>query len=190
MAFGLAYTHPGGYHTINPIWTVYNGLGAFGVKETLRKMAQYAKSWAVDRNIREAAENIVTQAGASDDYRMQAEAIHNWMRDNIKYLAQPVGFQQLKSPGDLLHDKIGVCTDIATLQAALLRSIGIDARFEAVSFAPSEELSHVFVQVPLGTVWVTSDATPIKDERGATVAQLAFGEEAPGIAVRKIQNVK
>lgn len=99
-----------------------------------------------------------------DNYQLcQAKAIYFFVRDELEYVQDPVGFNYIKSPLESLYSRGGDCDDAAVLLASLLGAIGIRTR---LVFVPR----HVYVEAympdaPLwyksyrGQHWITLDAT-------------------------------
>jgi transglutaminase-like putative cysteine protease len=63
----------------------------------------------------------------------------------VRYLRDTLFMEHIKTvPALLFRDKQGDCDDIATAVAAMLLTIGVPVRLEAVGFNPVEGYSHVF----------------------------------------------
>lgn len=133
--------------------------GSAGVMATLRIMRDMAREARRDYAIRRLAEEIIRDANVDEkDWANEARAIHNYVRDNIRYTFDINGIETVKTPQKLLESRIGDCDDKSLLTAALLESIGHPARFVAVGFEPGQ-LSHVFVETRIGNRWFASDTT-------------------------------
>src|SRR5271168_89229 len=68
--------------------------GEEGVDTTVQTMSKLAKGIWGSRSprIRAKAINIINAADVADkDYYGMAEAIHNWVRDQIRYVRDPIG---------------------------------------------------------------------------------------------------
>lgn len=72
----------------------------------------------------------------------QAKAIYYFVRNNIEYVADPLGFEYVEDPKEVLYTKGGDCESGTLLLASLLGAIGID--YELV-FIPA----HVFLKIRL-----------------------------------------
>lgn len=149
--------------------------GAAGVRATLKVMRDIARDSRTNYALRRLAEQIISDANvAAKDFAGEARAIHEWVRDNIRYTFDGAGIEQIKTPDKLLESRKGDCDDMSLLTAALLDSIGHPTRFLAVGFEPGA-LSHVFVQTRIGNRWFSSDTTEPKP----------FGWTPPNIAHRE-----
>ena len=127
--------------------------GVAGVDETVRQMVKLAHSqWgSKSPRIRALAMNIVNKAGVpSKDYYGEIVAIHNWVRDNIRYFRDPVGQETIADPEQTAFNmRGGDCDDHTILEIALLGAVGIEAWPVVVGAAP-DQYSHVYLkaQVP------------------------------------------
>ncbi|HKZ94654.1 MAG TPA: transglutaminase family protein [Candidatus Bathyarchaeia archaeon] len=120
--------------------------------------------------VRTAALRIAGEAGTPKD---AAVKLFSFVRDKIPLaIVNP-----WKTASETLRMRKGSCLTKATLQVALLRSVGIPARFRVVEFkgndpaewrgiVPSfsvsrlpERWSHIFVEVYIEGRWIMADAT-------------------------------
>jgi hypothetical protein len=156
--------------------------GTAGVDETVARMQEMAKGeyGAKSAKIRALAINIINRAGIGDkDYYGMAKAIHNWVRDEIRYVKDPVGQETLSYPEETAFNSLaGDCDDKTILEIALLGSIGIRAYPVVIGVRPGH-YSHVYlhVEIPQGGrpgrhAGETLPADPIMRE-------WEFGREAP-----------
>ncbi len=129
--------------------------GPEGTRVTLAIMARLARAGKI--TMRQLAEQITASAPEKAWYQ-QAELIHNFVRDKIRYVMDPDGLEMLRSPEKTLEAGNGDCDDKSILEAALLISIGHPARFVAIALEP-DNFCHVFVQTMVGNRWVASDTT-------------------------------
>lgn len=79
----------------------------------------------------------------------EIRALHNFVRDEIRYLRDVNGIETVQYPEFVLRNRTGDCDDKATLLATLLEAIGHPARFRAVGFRPGV-LEHVLVDTQVG----------------------------------------
>lgn len=123
--------------------------GIEGTRATLRIMRDFAR--AAVRNpaqiVRQKAESLV-ESLPPRKYFAEIRALHEFVRDEIRYLRDPVGIERVATPEATLEIKQGDCDDKATLLAALLDSIGHPSRFVAVAFG-DEGFSHVLVETKI-----------------------------------------
>lgn len=131
--------------------------GIDGVKETLYHMARMVKDARRNPNVVQFARSLI--AGVPEKaWREEVNAVFNWVRDNIRYTLDPDGVEMLTTPMRLIEEGCEDCDGKSTLLASLLASIGYKVRFRAVGFQ-NGDLSHVYVEVLLGTIWVPLDST-------------------------------
>ncbi len=97
-----------------------------------------------DPYIKQVATKISTIA-CDGNQVCQAKAIYYFVRDNIEYVADPLGYEYIEDPKELLVTKGGDCESGTILLASLLGAIGVD--YELV-FIPS----HVFLRIRLPDV--------------------------------------
>lgn len=122
-----------------------------GVDQTVALMVRMARGIYGGKSprIRALAINIINQAGVRDkDYYGMAEAIHNWVRDEIRYIRDPIGQETLSYPEETaFNTKAGDCDDKTILEMALLASLGIHSYPVVISTHPSGTFSHVYLHV-------------------------------------------
>lgn len=136
--------------------------GSAGIRETLKVMKRLAKEGARTPLIRQTAAGLYGGLLQKDSIG-EITAIHQFVRDSIRYMRDPVGMENVQTPEATLELKYGDCDDKATLAAALLESTGHPARFVAVGFAPGK-FSHVFVETRVhrrhgGYPWIALETT-------------------------------
>lgn len=140
--------------------------GVAGVDATVKKMVQLAHStWgSKSKRIRFLAMDIVNRAGiSSKDYYGEIVAIHNWVRDKIRYFRDPVGQETLADPEQTAFNlKGGDCDDMTILEIALLGAIGISAYPVVVGTQP-DNYSHVYLyaMVPAGSLTNAGMTVPL-----------------------------
>jgi transglutaminase-like putative cysteine protease len=89
----------------------------------------------------------------------QAKALYYFVRDNIEYVADPLGYEYIEDPKEILYTRAGDCESGSLLLASLLAAIGVDYEFV---FIPQ----HAFLRVRLDALkryktgdWVYLDWT-------------------------------
>lgn len=126
--------------------------GFDGTDQTVAIMSKLTMGqWgARSPKIRGLAINILNAAGvAGKDYEGELVAIHNWVRDNIRYTRDVQGQETLCPPEEIaFNSKAGDCDDMAMLDAALLASIGFSTRFKVIGVTPNS-YSHVYLQAQI-----------------------------------------
>jgi hypothetical protein len=152
--------------------------GIRGTDATVAMMAKMSMGiyGARSTKIRALAINICNAAGVPEkDYVREMVAIHNWVRDNIRYTRDVAGQETLLQPEELaFNSKAGDCDDKSMLDAALLGSIGIPTRFITIG-VDQYQFSHVFLQAKPKNQWISLD--PIMKDKAA-------GWEAPAARVK------
>ena len=103
------------------------------------------------KKARELAANTKDQAAA-------AEAIYNWIVDNITYdtekatqMKNATGY--LPDPDETFHTKTGICFDYASLAAAMLRSVGIPTKI-VTGYVADQSIYHAWNMVYMQDKWV------------------------------------
>ena len=100
-----------------------------------------------EQTIRAKALQILSSRGIPPRaYMREAKALHEFVRDQIRYVRDPVGVELVQSPEKTLEIGQGDCDDKATLLAALLEVTGHPARFTVVAFG-GKGFSHVLTEL-------------------------------------------
>lgn len=94
-----------------------------------------------DPTIKRIANKIATLS-CDGNQVCQSKAIYYFVRDNIEYVADPLGFEYIETPKETLATKASDCEGGAILLASLLGAIGVN--YELV-FIPN----HVFLRIRL-----------------------------------------
>ena len=129
--------------------------GIAGVDTTVKKIVDLAHSvyGSKSAKIRALSIDTVRNAGVPDkDYYGEMVAIHNWVRDHIRYVRDPVGQETISYPEETAFNSLaGDCDDMTTLEIAMLGSIGIESYPVVVGMFPNN-FSHVYLygKVPDG----------------------------------------
>ena len=133
---------------------------------TSAQLAKYLKSSgndALNSAIKSLANSLT--AGKTTVWA-KAEAIFNWVRDNVKY--EYYANTKYKATGTL-SKKRGNCCDHANLIVALCRAADIPARFshgENCKFSSGLNTGHVWAQIYVDGVWYSADATSSRNKLG------------------------
>jgi hypothetical protein len=144
--------------------------GTDGTVALMRKLA-VGRYGSRSPKIRALAINILRRAGVPEkDYLAETVALHNWVRDNIRYTRDVAGQETLSPPEEVaFNTKAGDCDDKSILLAALLGAVGIVTRFKVLGVT-RDRYSHVYLQANVNGQWMTLD--PIMKDKPA-------GWEAP-----------
>lgn len=89
-----------------------------------------------------------------------ANAIWTWVRQNIRYVQDPVGKETVRPAEVILEVRAGDCDDInGVLIPSLLGTIGIPTRGVTVAAAPdSRDFSHIYAEALVDGQWIALDA--------------------------------
>jgi hypothetical protein len=129
--------------------------GDAGVSQTVDQMRNLVNEAITDPSIIRLAKDIVRGVPAFDD-TSEAQALYNWVRQNIRFTKDPVNKETLYPPTELLQIKAGDCDDISMLLGTLLMAIGYPARLMTVA-ANGDEFSHVYVEGQINGQWIPMD---------------------------------
>lgn len=94
----------------------------------------------------------------SKDWAGEVEALHRYVRDDIRYVKDVRGVETVAVPEYTAETAQGDCDDKAVLLASLLEAIGHPARFTAIGFRPNN-FNHVFVETKIGPDWIPLETT-------------------------------
>jgi transglutaminase-like putative cysteine protease len=83
----------------------------------------------------------LTRKFRPDDWSNQARALHRWVRDHIRYVHDPDGFEELAPAPVVLERGFDDCDGKVKLVVAMAKALGLDADFQPVWVGPS--LGHV-----------------------------------------------
>jgi transglutaminase-like putative cysteine protease len=116
---------------------------------TLRVMRDFARASVRNpqQTVRQKAESLVSGLPPRQWFA-EIRALHEFVRDQIRYLRDPVDVERVATPEVTLEIAQGDCDDKATLLAALLDSIGHPARFVAIGLNGGP-FSHVLVETKI-----------------------------------------
>jgi len=105
---------------------------AFSILERLWQLVQ---QWGQDPIMRSVALQIIHAAGYRDGQSVQAaDALRQWVMDNMRWVADPFGTEFVVAPEQLLAEIMengrgyGDCDDFVALFCSLARAIGLDAK--------------------------------------------------------------
>jgi transglutaminase-like putative cysteine protease len=144
-----------------PISATLSGLpsGRAGTIATLKHMREYARAAvrAPDQMIRKTALEIFKRKGVPPrSWLAEIRALHEYVRDCIRYVKDPVGVELVGTPEATLTLGSGDCDDKSTLLAALMLATGHPCRFVAVGMNGAP-FSHVLVEAKSGDRWIPAE---------------------------------
>ena len=147
--------------------------GFKGTDQTVEIMSQLAMGpyGARSPKIQASAVKILRAAGVQPkDYVTEMVALHNYVRDRIRYTRDVIGQETLYPPEYVMYQtQAGDCDDMSMLVAALVGSVGIPTRFKVIGQTPGS-YSHVYLEAKPKDTWIPLD--PIMRDKPA-------GWEAP-----------
>lgn len=111
-----------------------------------------------DPEIRELAVRIVSSCKGKD-YRCEAETLHRWVQDNVRYIKDPLGVERFATANRTLQERAGDCDDSSITLSALLESIGHETRLIFIDGDLSGKFTHVISQVKVGDTWYWMETT-------------------------------
>ena len=156
--------------------------GVAGIKATLALMVNIVKASKTNFAVRTQALDLVA-ALRQKDWMGEVRAIHQFVRDDIRYVRDIHGVETLTIPNKLLVTRQSDCDDKALLTAALLESIGHPARFVAVGRNPGE-FEHVLVETKLFTKGGHPQWVPLE-----TTEPVQVGWYPAGMPYRLVYNI-
>lgn len=131
--------------------------GRAGTLAVLKEMRNLAREGKKNPNVFDLSREIVKNIPPKK-WALEANAVFQWVRDNIRYVKDPRNLETLHTPEKILEYGQGDCDDQSILLASILETIGHPARFVAVGFAPGT-YSHVYVETKIANKWIPLDAT-------------------------------
>jgi transglutaminase-like putative cysteine protease len=151
--------------------------GVAGIRATLALMVKLAQLSKSSFAVRSRALSLV-RALPQKDYFSEVKAIHEFVRDSIRYVKDIEGVETLASPDKTLLMQQGDCDDKALLAAALLLSVGHPVRFVAVGDSPNNFI-HVLIETKVALKW-----WPVE-----TTEPVAVGWYPQGLPYRLVYNI-
>lgn len=130
---------PFGPHPLHPRPPVPRELDKF------RRFREGAFRDALDPIIIEFASSLA-RPFAPDDYLAIVREVFRWVRDAIRYQADPGLVQDFSSAAEVLHRGRGNCVLKSKLAVAMLRALGLDADIVPV-WDREGRLPHVYIRV-------------------------------------------
>lgn len=120
--------------------------GYHGIKKTIREMWRLVNNTTKDWEMISISSAIISKVKPKD-YTGEANALFNWVRDNIRYTRDPHGMELIECPYLILERKAGDCDGHAILLASLAQAVGIPARFKTVLTDLDKSESEKYVMI-------------------------------------------
>jgi len=138
-------------------YTIQVGDGLQGVKDTLHIMSRLTREYKKSPRVITLARMLTARVMPKDWYG-EIVALHQYVRDAIRYVQDVEGVETLATPDRTIEEQAGDCDDKSTLLSALLGAIGHPSRFVAVGETVGT-LTHVYVETKLGDGWLALETT-------------------------------
>jgi Transglutaminase-like superfamily len=132
--------------------------GDIGTAETIAHMRQLIDAGIKDQQVNRTAIAIAWPTQQFSE-TPKAQAIYNWMQQNLRFMPDMVGKETLRTPRETLTVRAGDCDDFTILAASLLGTIGIRSRAVTVSshVDDPQSFSHIYPEAFVDGKWVAMD---------------------------------
>lgn len=133
--------------------------GVAGTIQTLAPMVRLVQSSVYDLELRAFANSLVEKL-KGHDFDGEIRTVFEFVRDRVRYVADPVSVELVQSPRLSLQLLTGDCDDKCVLLNSLLAVLGHSVLFNVVSY-DGESFGHVFCSAYSKSLrgWVSIDAT-------------------------------
>jgi len=156
------------------------GKGDHAIENTVHRMAQIIDVSSKNPFVREWARSILAGVMVNQKYD-EVQAIHNFVRDHVRYTRDPYGWEYIQTPPVLLSGieeylkrraarPIGDCDDMTVLSLSLMKSVGFPVIIKTVAY--QTKFSHVYGMVYVNGEWIVTDT--VRPDKW-------LGWEAPGV---------
>lgn len=145
-----------------------------GVYNGLAQKIKFARNAYQESLMRPEVRAFAENAAGRGSRAVQARALFHAVRAATNYVADHVGVEYTKAPWTMIEQiqSAGVtggdCDDQATLNYALLKSIGIPAALRVAWYKDHQDPQHIYAVAYLNGNWVPFDTT-----------RAHFGQEFP-----------
>lgn len=120
--------------------------GDAGVAQTIKAIDEMVKLASVDWDIITLAREIVREVPAHDK-EGEADELFWWVKENIKFMNDPIEAELLQTPQVTIQQGFGDCDDFVILLAALNKAIGNDVVYLTIALPREKDFSHIFLAV-------------------------------------------
>ena len=133
--------------------------GLAGTDKTVSRLIDLVNDSIHSGVIRLRALEILNQAGVVNGDQLQAaRALYRWVKQNIRYIPDPVNLETIQQPEITYCLQAGDCDDHSALIAAFAHAIGIPARFRVVGDT-DRAFKHIWAELQIGGRWYPADTT-------------------------------
>lgn len=152
--------------------------GHRGTAQTIQAMRALIDSGIKNQGINRLAVQIVRNTPEFSE-TPKVQAIYEWMRSHIRFVADPVGKEVLRTPEETITVGAGDCDCMTVLIATLAGSAGMPSRAVTVSTDPSEPntYSHVYPEVFADGQWIPVDCARPNSELGLSPSRYFLKKE-------------
>lgn len=120
--------------------------GDLGIAQTIKAINDLVNKYSVDWEIISLARNITHEVEARDKLG-DADALFYWVKQNIKYVNDPIEAELLQNPKVTLQEKAGDCDDLVILLGSFNKAIGNDIAFVTISLPGEKDFCHIYIIV-------------------------------------------
>ena len=132
--------------------------GHRGTAQTIAAMRPLIDQGIKDQNINRFAIQLVWNTPEFSEIP-KAQAIFNWMQQNLRFITDMQGKETLRTPQETLAVRAGDCDCFTILAVTLCGTIGLPGRAVTISTDPSDpnSYSHVYPEVFADGQWIAMD---------------------------------
>lgn len=134
--------------------------GDAGIEQTISMIRTLVHQGVRDVTVNRTALEIL-QGVPPHEPELEAQAIYNWVRKNIRFTNDIYGAETLRPAAEILRVRAGDCDDInGILLPTLLESVGIQSRLVTIAAddARPDNFSHIYCEANLDGAWTPLDA--------------------------------
>lgn len=132
--------------------------GVAGIRETLRLMTRIVRKFKKDPELREFTCSLIAHLPPKA-WTAEANALFIFVRDQIRYVFDPVDVETVCDPPVTLQIGQGDCDDKVVLLGSMLECIGHPVRFVAVGYNFPNFFEHVYLETKIGANWIACETT-------------------------------
>lgn len=122
--------------------------GEKGIGVTVQHIAKISESGAMDFSNISLARRI-TWDSPERNLEAAADRVFWWVKQNVKYVADPVVTELVQAPHVTIDERAGDCDDQVVLASALMLAIGIPVRYVTIAAHEEKEFSHIYLQAEI-----------------------------------------
>ncbi len=133
--------------------------GDAGVAQTIALMRQLVNDAKKDPVVNRAAVEVLRNTPQFNP-AADAQAIFDFVKNNFRFVNDPIGTQALRPVRETLNLRAGNCANFSMLVAALGETVGYRSRFVTVAADPADpsQFSHIYPELEINGEWLAVDA--------------------------------